>query len=57
MTSTWSLAVVRLQYTLRSPSGAGGLSLSPYPRMSGTTTVYRSASAGATLCHITCVCG
>src|SRR5215472_4527882 len=38
-------------------SPAGGFELSPSPRRSGTTTVKSCAKRGATLRHITCVCG
>ena len=34
-----------------------GLLLSPYPRKSVITTVKSCARAGATRCHMTCVCG
>src|SRR5579864_1124732 len=56
MSATWSSAIVRFEYG-RWSCVVGGLLLRPYPRRSGATTVKRVASAGATRCHITCVCG
>src|SRR5256885_16932587 len=39
------------------PAALGGQPLSPNPRRSVATTVKRSASRGATRCHIRCVSG
>src|SRR5215211_7308811 len=56
ISSTWSCAIARFEYGSWLGSESG-LALSPYPRRSGPTTWKRSASAGATRCHIACVCG
>ena len=56
MSPAISAAIARLAYAAWSASDAG-LPESPYPRRSATTTVRDSASAGATSCHITWVCG
>jgi apolipoprotein N-acyltransferase len=46
MTSNWSRAIARFEYSA-SPSVGTGLSLSPYPRRSASTTVWLAASRGA----------
>ena len=55
ITASWSAAMARLEYS--SSESGSGLALSPYPRRSVSTTVWVSASLGATRCQITWVCG